>query len=77
MARVDLPLPVRPNNPIRSPAFNVNEMPWSTAGKSGAYLISKFSTAIRESLFVLDGQYAGTRLDSMMAGGSWGRLRLE
>ena len=68
--------PVRPNKPTRSPAFNIKETLCKTAGKSGAYLISKSSTVIKKSLLELDGQYAGTRLDSMMAGGSCGSLRL-
>ena len=46
-----------------------------TAGSSGAYLMVKFSTLISESLVVLEGQYAGGRLDSMMAGGSCGKSR--
>jgi hypothetical protein len=42
----------------------------------GAYLISKSSTVSKESLLELEGQYAGTRMNSMMAGGSCGNLRL-
>lgn len=63
-------VPVRPNNPTRSPAFSLKEIPCKTAGRSGAYLISRFSTLMSESLLELEGQYAGTRLDSMTAGGS-------
>ena len=62
--------PVRPNKPTLSPAFNVKDTSCKTAGRSGAYLISRFSTTTRESLRVLEGQYAGARFDSMIAGGS-------
>ena len=68
--------PVRPSNPTRSPAFSLKDTSWSTAGSSGAYLTSRFSTTTRESLLEFDGQYAGTRLFSITAGGSCGRLKL-
>lgn len=41
IARVDLPLPVRPNIPIRSFALAVKEIPRMIVGKSGAYLITR------------------------------------
>ena len=69
--------PVRPSSPTRSPAFRVKEIFCSTAGSSGAYLMTRSSTTIIESLFELDGQYAGALLDSMIAGGSCGRSRLK
>ena len=69
--------PVRPRRPTRSPAFRVNDTSWSTAGRSGAYLMTRFSATRRESFLVFDGQYAGTRWDSITAGGSCGKSRLE
>lgn len=77
MASVDFPLPVRPSNPTRSLAFSWNDTFLSTGGSSGAYLTTSPSTAMSELLFSLveDGQYAGGRLSSMMAGGSCGRPR--
>jgi hypothetical protein len=75
MARVDLPLPVRPIKPTRSPAFKVKEIPWSTGGSSGEYFTTRFSTLSRFSFLALEGQYAGGRLDSITAGGSCGSLR--
>lgn len=70
MTNVNVDKPVRPKRPTLSPAFKVNETLCKTAGKSGAYLISRSSTTMSELLLELDGQYAGTRLDSMTAGGS-------
>ena len=72
--------PVRPRIPTRSPAFKENDTSCSTAGRSGAYLMSRFSTT-RKALLLLfsvfdDGQYAGTRLDFITAGGSCGKSRL-
>ena len=69
--------PVRPRRPTRSPAFKLNDTLCSTAGRSGAYLMIRFSTTRRESFSVVDGQYAGTRRDSITAGGSCGKSRLE
>ena len=72
--------PVRPRIPTRSPAFKENDTSCSTAGSSGAYLMTRFSTA-RNGLLLLfsvfdDGQYAGARLDFITAGGSCGKSRL-
>jgi hypothetical protein len=53
--------PVRPSRPTRSPAFKVNDTSCSTAGRSGAYLMLRFSTTRRELFLAFDGQYAGTR----------------
>ena len=75
MANVDLPLPVLPKRPIRSLAPSWKETFFNTGGSSGAYLTTKSSTLIKGFALVLEGQYAGGRLDSMMAGGSWGRSR--
>ena len=77
MANVDLPLPVRPSRPTRSFALREKDIPRKTAGRSGAYLTVRSSTTSIESLFGLvdDGQYAGGRFDSMIAGGSCGRSR--
>ena len=69
--------PVRPRRPTRSPAFKVNDTSCSTAGRSGAYLMIRFSATRRESFSPFDGQYAGTRWDSITAGGSCGKSRLE
>jgi hypothetical protein len=69
--------PVRPSRPTLSPAFSEKETSCRTAGKSGAYLTTKFSTIISESFGVFEGQYAGTLLESMMVGGSWGKFRLQ
>jgi hypothetical protein len=75
MANVDLPLPVLPKRPIRSLAPSWKETFFNTGGSSGAYLTTKSSTLIKGFELVLEGQYAGGRFDSMMAGGSWGRSR--
>lgn len=66
IANVDFPLPVLPSNPTRSLGFRLNDTPLSTSGRSGAYLISRFSTMI---IFCLaeDGQYAGRWADSAVA----------
>jgi hypothetical protein len=51
----------------------LTEIPWRTAGKCGAYLMTRFSTDINFSAAegeVIEGQYAGGRLDSTIAGGS-------
>ena len=53
--------PVRPKRPTRSPAFKVNDTSCNTSGRSGAYLMIRFSTTRRESFWLFDGQYAGTR----------------
>jgi hypothetical protein len=50
-------------------------MPWRTVGNSGAYLTTRSSTLTRALLLALDGQYAGGRFDSMIAGGSCGRSK--
>jgi hypothetical protein len=75
VARVDLPLPVRPIKPTRSPAFKVKEIPWSAGGSSGESFTTRFSTLRRFSFLALESQYAGRRLDSITAGGSCGSLR--
>jgi hypothetical protein len=63
-------VPVRPSNPTRSLAFRLKDTLCRTGGSSGAYLIVRSSTTSRLSFAELEGQYAGTRLDSMMDGGS-------
>jgi len=68
--------PVRPKTPTLSPDLRVKDRPWSTAGRSGAYWTTRFSTESNASPRGLDGQYAGTRLDSIIARGSWGKSRL-
>jgi len=69
-AALDGSEPVRPSRPTLSPAFKEKDTLWRTAGNSGAYWITKFSTVIRRLLGVFDGQYAGTLFESMTAGGS-------
>lgn len=56
IARVDFPLPVRPNMPTRSPAFKVKDTSRRTGGNSGAYLIVKFLTSMSDWLLALEGQ---------------------
>ena len=56
IANVLFPEPVRPNKPILSPGFSVNDTSCRTAGNSGAYLMTKFSTDMRSFVVVLDGQ---------------------
>lgn len=77
MARVLFPLPVRPSRPIRSFALSLKEIPCSTSGRSGAYLMCRSSTKISSSLLgpVEEGQYAGGRLSSTTREGSCGRSR--
>ena len=53
---VDRHLPVRPRSPTRSPAFNVKDMPFKTAGNSGAYLTCRSSITRRSFTLELEGQ---------------------
>ena len=70
------PLPVRPSNPTFSRGLIEKDTPCKTEGKSGAYLMSRSSTLMRLSDGELvEGQYAGGRLLSMIAGGSCGNSR--
>lgn len=71
-----LPLPVRPRSPIFSRGLIWNETPWSTAGNSGEYFTTRFSTEMRAaSSCVGAGQYAGGLDDSISAGGSCGKSK--
>ncbi len=54
IARVDLPLPVRPNNPTRSLALSWKDTPCNTGGSSGAYFSTRSSTEISASLLELE-----------------------
>lgn len=60
---------VKADPPIFSRGLISKEMPWMTAGSSGLYLITRSSTWIKV-LDDVEGQYAGGRLPSTIAGGS-------
>jgi hypothetical protein len=66
-------LPVRPKSPIFSLGLTSKDTPCNTAGKLGAYLMTRLLTDIIALLpELIEGQYAGGRLPSTIAGGSWG-----
>jgi hypothetical protein len=69
-------IPVRPKSPTFSLGLTSKDTPCNTAGKLGAYLMTRLLTDIIALLSeLIEGQYAGGRLPSTIAGGSWGSSR--